>query len=417
MKAAIVSRFSLVFVLLLGGSAVLSAGPNDSLKNAIIAVMDGGARYASNVLLDEHGMARGDYNIVEGKWSPYEPAWHTGQIIYGLVEAYRITGKMEYLQQAQRAGAWWKGLVISDNPKLNGMLRTIHGGGIEKICFTTLCDGANGIFELWRATNDSSYAATATTAGEWALKTMYLPDEGMFYDFVDPATGDVQRTWSDFWPDKKEQILTDVARPNNEGYLYKDMFEFTGNTKYRDVFIRLCESIVKRQGPEGLWMEFTPNNKEAGTFHSRFNLWYAESLLEGFEMTGDKRYLNAALKTLKFYTQFQKKDGTIHYVNYVNGSSIENSPSGSTVAFAGMLWLRLLKSGVGEEFRENIERSFRWVMTNRYAQDHPDRNLAGGFYNVRMSVKKGKQSLVQRDIGTPFGLRFLAEYYRWKLSK
>ncbi|MFZ4621503.1 MAG: hypothetical protein ACOYNS_13160, partial [Bacteroidota bacterium] len=383
----------------------------------IISAMNGGAQYASTVLLDEKGMARGDYNIVEGIWSPYEPAWHTGQIVYGLVEAFRITGKKEYLDNAIHAGKWWNSLVITDNPKLNGMLRTIHGGGIEKICFTTLCDGANGMFELSRVSKNNTFAQAATSAGEWALGTMYLPEEGMFYDFVDPVTGDVQKTWSDFWPEKKLQILTDVARPNNEGYLYKDMYEFTKNEKYKKVFIGLCESLVKRQGPEGLWMEFTPNNKAENRFHPRFNLWYAESLIEGYELTGNKRYLDAAVKTLKFYTKYQKKDGTIYYVNSLDGASVENSPSGSTVSFAGMLWLRLLKLGVGEAFRENVERSFRWVITNRYSADHPDRNLADGFYNVRMSVKKGKQSLVQRDIGTAFGLRFLAAYYRWKFPQ
>ena len=37
-----------------------------------------------------------------------------------------------------------------------------------------------------------------------------------------------------------------------------------------------CGSLVAKQGPEGLWMEFTPNNQAKGSFHPRFNLWYAE---------------------------------------------------------------------------------------------------------------------------------------------
>ncbi|HCV44324.1 MAG TPA: hypothetical protein DGH68_12620 [Bacteroidetes bacterium] len=411
-----------IFVVVLAISLVVTAlsaeksTPDDSLKALIRSALDEGAHYAITVLLDEQGKARGDYSIIEGKWSPYEPAWHTGQLIYGLLEAYKITQNPEYLEHAKGAGNWWVSLAITDHPKLKGMVKTIHGNGIEKICFATMTDGANGIFELWRISEDEKYASVATTAGEWMLQNMYIPEHKLFYDFVDPTTGEVQKTWSDFWPEKKEQVLTDVARPNNEGYLYRDMYEYTRNEKYKRLFLELCDGLVDKQGPEGLWMEFTPNNNSTGSFHPRFNIWYAESLVKGYEMTGNRKYLDAAKKTLAFYTKFQKKDGTIYYDNNIDGTSKENSPSGSTTSFAGIVWIQLLMHGVGDEFKGNIERSFQWVMSNRYAKDHPDANLAGGFYNLRMSIKNGRHRIVQRDIGTAFGLRFLAEYYRYKFT-
>lgn len=389
----------------------------DRERAAIEAAIRCGARYAGATLLDSAGTARGDYNMMEGRWSPYEPAWHTGQIVFGLVEAFRITGDSTFLRHAQRAARWWKSLVITDQPLLNGMLRTIHGAGIEKICFTTLCDGTNGMFELARETGDTALAWTAVRAGRWALRTMYLPSERMFYDFVDPVTGAVQKDRSDFWPEKEHQVLTDVARPNNEGYLYRDMYRFTGDGVYRTVFLDLCDGLVRRQGAEGLWMEFTPNDAASGRFHPRFNLWYAESLLEGYAESQDRRYLEAAKRTLRFYARYQKKDGTIHYVNFTDGTTQENSPSGSTVAFAGLLWLRLLRLGEGEEFRGNIDRSFRWVMANRYPESHPDRSLAGGFMELRMTVRNGKSVLIHRDIATAFGLRFLAAVHRWKYAQ
>jgi rhamnogalacturonyl hydrolase YesR len=332
------------------------------------------------------------------------------------VEAYRITGKKKYLEDAKRAGNWWTGLEIKGHGKLDGMLRAIHGNGIDRIVFSTVSDGSNGIFELWRETREDRYAAVATRAGEWMLNNMYLPIEGMFYDMVDPASGEVEKTFSLFWPERKNQVLNDVARPNNEGYLFRDMYEFTHNEKYKKVFLRLCESLVEKQGPEGLWMDFTPNDKETGMFHPRFNLWYAESLIRGFEMTGDKRYLEAARRTLAFYTRFQKKNGTIYYENFLNGTTNDNSPSGSTVAFAGLLWIQLLKHGAGEEFRDNVEKSFAWIMENRFSPDHPDRNVARAVNNLRSRNKGGKTWFVQRDVGTSFGLRFLAEYYRFRFG-
>jgi hypothetical protein len=192
------------------------------------------------------------------------------------------------------------------------------------------------------------------------------------------------------------------------------MYEYTGNEKYKEVFLNLCRSLVEKQGQEGLWMQFTPNDATKGSFHPRFNLWNAESLIEGFVLTGDKSYLQAALKTLRFYTKYQKKDGTIYYENNLDGSSNQNSVTGSTVAMAGLLWMRLQQLGVGVEFKENIERSARWIIANRFASDHPDKNLAGATMNIRTRTKGGKLYLTQRDLGTSFSLRFLAAYHNFR---
>lgn len=389
----------------------LFAQGNDAAKDQIISAIETGANYAVKVLLDENGKSRCEYSILEGKWQDYEPAWHTGQIIYALTRAYEITKNPQYLEAAKKAGDWWISLEIKDHPKLKGMLRAVHGAGVEYIVFATVSDGTAGLFRLYDLTGDERYARIPTQAGDWMYANMYEPNSRMFYDAVDPETGEVMKEWSPFWEEKQAQTLNDVARPNNEGSLYKDMYEYTKNEKYKKIFIEICESLVEKQGPEGIWMDFTPNNKEEGYFHPRFNIWYAESLLEGYDLTGNRKYLEAALKTARFYTKFQKKDGTFYYRNYLDGSANVYSISGSTTAFAGILWLRLLRYGVGEEFKENIEKSLKWILENQYPADHPDSNLAGGFVEIRSKSPKGKLKVINRDIGTSFCVRFLCDYY------
>ena len=390
-----------------------SFSQSDSLRNEILKVINEAAQYASNVLLDNEGKSRCEYSLTEGEWYPYEEPWHTGQIINALVEAYKITNNKIYLDNAIRAGEWWCSLSIEDHPKLNGMIKAIHGAGIDNIIFATVSDGTPGLFNLYKTTGIKKYAEVPTRAGKWMLENMYVPEYGLFYDAVDHATGEVLKNKSPFWPDKKEQNLFDVARPNNEGSLYRDMYEFTNDETYKKVFIELCNSLVEKQGPEGLWMQFTPNDLETGEIHPRFNLWNAESLLEGYDLTGDKKYLGAAKKTLQFYTTLQKKDGIIYYTNYVDGKFNNNSICGSAVSFAGMLWLRLLNYGVGEEFIPNIEKSLTWVLKNRFPSDHPDKNLQGAMINTKMRTKSGKTLIMQRDIGTAFGIRFLVKYYEY----
>lgn len=388
------------------------------LKQEILQALNELSYSATHVILDESGRSKCDYNVIEGKWYPYEPAWHTGQIINGLVDSYNVTGNTEYIEAAKKAGNWWTSLLIEKHPKLEGMLYAAHGDVVgEILVFATISDGTPGLFNLYKTTGIEKYAAVPTSAGEWMLNRMYLEEEGMFYDSVDPETAEVLKEDSAFDGEEGKVELNKVARPNNEGSIYKDMYEYSGNEKYKEVFINLCESLVEKQDEYGLWMDFGPNHKDEGSFHPRMNLWYAESLIEGYELSGDKKYLEAAKKTLEFYVKFQSGSGAFYYKNYVDGTATDKSSiTGSAVAFIGILGIRLVEHGVGEQFKENIENSYKWVIKNRYSINHPDPNLRGQLVNLRSRHKKGKHWITQRDVGTAFGMRFLAAYYNYKFS-
>jgi rhamnogalacturonyl hydrolase YesR len=394
-----------------------AGGEGTDKEKEILKALHETAGYVNDVLINEEGISRCDYNIPEGKWYDYEPPWHTGQAIYALLEAYRITGEEKYLETAKRAGNWWVSLEIKDHPKLKGMVHSAHGDHAgETIVFATMSDGSAGLYKLFDVTGDKRYGDVTTQAGDWMLRNMCLLEEGVCYDNVDPESGEVMKEYSPFWPDKENQELYDVARPNNEGSLFLDMYEYTGNEEYKAAFIILCNSLVDLQGPEGLWMDFMPNDKESGSVHPRFNLWYAESLIYGYELTGDKRYLEAARKTADAFAEFQDGSGTIYYQNFVDGSRDRSSVCGSAVAFSGILWLRLREHGV-EGYDDDIELSLNWILKNRYAADHADPNLAGAVINTRLRHKKGKLWITQRDVGTTFGTRFLASYYDYTFGE
>lgn len=372
--------------------------------------------YARNVLLDGQGKSRCDYNMVQGKWYPYEEPWHTGQLILGLLQAYETTGDNASLDAARRAGDWWISLEIKDNPKLKGMVGATHGDDIgnSQIVFATVSDGTHGLFELSRVTGDKKYATVAANAIGWMYEHMYDANDGVCYDLADLVTGEVLTQNSPFYKDKPQQTLDDVSRPNTEGSPFKDAYLFTGKKKFLDAQVLLSKSLVGKQSTNGLWMRYMPNHIEESSFHPRFNLWYAESLIETYELTKDSIYLEAAARTLRTYAKAQKADGTIFYDNYTNGRpSDKGSVCGSAVAFAGTLWIRLSKYGY-HEFDDNYERSIKWILKNRYPMDHPDKNLRGGVVNTRLRFKKGRVWLTQRDVGTSFGLRFLADYYKLK---
>ncbi|EKU87807.1 beta-L-arabinofuranosidase domain-containing protein [Bacteroides oleiciplenus] len=412
--------FSLLLISCVCVGCVLNAQVvKQPTKVELIKALDECTSYATKVLLDEEGKSRCDYNVIEGKWYPYEEPWHTGQVILGLLEAYKVTGNKDALAAARRAGDWWISLEIKDNPRFAGMVAATHGDDIgnDQIVFATTSDGTPGIFELSRVTGDQKYAKVATSASKWLLENMYYPEEGVCYDLADLKTGEVLTQNSPFYKNKKDQKLEDVSRPNTEGSPFKDAYEFSKDEKFRDAHILLSNSLIEKQDKDGIWMRYMPNHMEVSSFHPRFNLWYAESLLEAYELTKDKKYLEAAAKTARTYAKAQQKDGTIYYVNYTDGKpSDKGSICGSAVAFAGILWIRLAGYGY-DEFIPYYERSINWVLKNRYAIDHPDPNLRGAVVNTRYRSKKGKVWLTSRDVGTSFGLRFIAAYYQLKYNK
>ena len=390
----------------------LSALGQQPAAEAIETALQQGGHYASQVLLDEEGWSRCDYDWMDGKWHAYETAWHTGQVINGLLHAYEITQDSSLLAAARHAGNWWVTLVIEDDPRMKGYLRAVHGDEVGALInFTTIADGTPGLFKLSRLSGDPRYAEAATRAGQWALEHLYLEEEGLIYDLVDAQTGEIWTDQSPFY--EGELTVHQVARPNNEGFLFKDMYEFTGEERYREVFINLCNSLVEKQHDNGFWMDYHPNSLEKGRMHPRSNIWYAESLIEGYGLTGDRRYLEAAYRTGKAVVDWQKKDGVIYYRNYTDPKRMNRSSiCGSAVSFAGILWLKLREHGYKEEFEKPIQEAARWVMQNRFAADHPDPNLRGAFLETRRRHKNDRTLIRVRDIATSFGLRFLALYYQ-----
>jgi len=319
----------------------------------------------------------------------------------------------------KRQGTWWLSLQIEDHPTMKGMLNAKHGNRLgDLINFTTITDGTNGIFELYRllnAKNDpdaDKYLKVCQTVGDWMISNMYIEKEALFYNILDPKTGNVWRDKSPHHPNVERASLLQVARPNNEGYFFKDLYVETGEKRYRDVFINLCDGLVKRQGNDGLWMDFEPNdlNNRGGKIHPRFNVWYAESLLEGYELTGNEDYLLAAIKTAKKMAKMQQKDGTIYYYNYLDGQYREGSITGSAISFAAILWLKIQNVKGTQIFNKEIERALNWVLVNRFPMDHPDENLKGAFLETRSKKVDGEVVISVRDIATAFGLRFLSLY-------
>lgn len=396
-----------VLLALLAGltlATAVSAQPvaRQEVRDALVEISTAMAEQ----LLDHQGRARGDYYWVDGEWRDYEVAWHTGQIIEGLLAAHSVTGERRFLDRARQAGDWWISLELKDGP-FKGMINAAHGDRLGTLInFTTVSNGTQGLFSLSRATGDPRYADVATRAIIWLARNTRVPGHpGLYYNILDPATGSI---WTDKSPhhDTEKPSITQVARPNIEGSPFLDACAHSKQQWLCTAHIDLARRTAARQSANGFWMEFEPNDAARGTVHPRFNIWNAEAMLRTYRLTGGKALLDAALATARATARLMEADGRFDYEQTISGQRGRNAPTGSATAFAGLLWLDLYQLG-HRDFEPLIHTAARWLIANRFPADHPDPNLRGLVKELRL---KGGQ-VIQRDLGNPFAARFLAAYH------
>lgn len=384
------------------------------------------ATYAGNVLLTDEGRGRADYHMVPGQWVNYEDHWHTGQLIWGLLEAAQVLGRDDLVAKARRGGDWWVSTEFPKDHPLAGLVAAAHGDKLgDLVNWTTIADGTPGLYALSRVTGDPRYADTATRSGRWLWDNTRVPEgtpngDWLFYNIIDPATGMVYRDWDvhtqglprDPERARREAVpVTRLARPNIEGFLFQDMCRYTGEKVWCDRFVAQAYSVMGRQHDSGLWLDFEPNEADGSQVHPRFNVWNAEALLQAYEVSGDRKFLEAAARTARWAQKVMQPDGSLFYRTTVDGQSTRAEVTGSAVAFNGILMLRLKDYGF-DEFAPTIDIFADWLVRNRFAANHPDPNLAGAVVNTRQKITKGTLVMQNRDVGSTFALRFLSLYLR-----
>jgi sucrose-6-phosphate hydrolase SacC (GH32 family) len=414
-------------LLLLAPAAGAGPEPLPSPANVRAAVAAGAAAAVASLRDDGSGalVARCDYHLLRGEWYDYERLWHTAQTIKALVSASALLGnRSDLLAAATRAGRWWRAQRIAAPPALAGLVNSTDVLPAALGCITDACDGtqdlsdvsdsAYGIFALSAATGDPSFADAASASARWQLQHMTVPDApGLFWNVLNKTR-------------RPPAPVTDIAQPFRtqiEGSLFLQAYRHTGDPRLRAAFLAQADATVAHQDAHGLWMLWTPNDNATGQLHPRYNLWYAFSLVDAFEATQNASYLAAAVKTAAFYAaHVQRRDGTIFYMSYVNGSVSQNDLCGSAVGFLLHLAVRLLQvHAVARDpaavaaLQPAVARSVAWLLANQYPTTHPDPNLRGAFLEIGFRHKPWylgphSKAVIHRDLGTSFALPALVAF-------
>jgi hypothetical protein len=84
--------------------------------------------------------------------------------------------------------------------------------------------------------------------------------------------------------------------------------------------------------------------------------------------------------------------------------------SGSAIAFAGILWIEIASRKKNSDYRDNVRQAALWLVNHQFPLDYKIREVRGAFKDLKF--RGGRGVVVNRDLGSSFGVRFLVKYYR-----
>ncbi|KXB05612.1 hypothetical protein AKJ51_04910, partial [candidate division MSBL1 archaeon SCGC-AAA382A20] len=266
--------------------------------------------------------------------------------------------------------------------------------------------GVPGLFYLSDITDEKHYEIAAIDALSWLVDKTYVEGEGVFRSTYDLNSREPE---SDVYGVDGSPLGLE-GRPLAEDAVFYRAYQKTGNDKFLNVFLEVCDRLLKDEDPPGNWIMYPPCVKEKGTIHPRHAYWWGLPLLYAYEHTGAKKYLNCALRAGEWYRNAQRRDGGIFRGTYRDFSTKSFGHSTSGLCCAMLLWMELQKHTSDVSFEEEIELGMDFCEKAQFV-DCEDGNLSGCILEKVLPPDGTDQSPYHiRDLGTIFYIQALSTY-------
>lgn len=332
------------------------------------------------------------------RWKYFAPVWHTGQAVKAFVMLHRVIADEGYLNAALLGGSFIRSNVVTDGADA-GLIMAHEGSPPETLRLPGIPEGLDGIIELAEETGDDAWWNITLDALDWLIRKAYRPDTGTILNWY---TAEAQR----FEP----YTLTPYpdGKPTIDGGVFIKAYQKTGDTKYRDVAIALAERLLADEEPKGNWVCYGPSRTETGVLHPRHAYWYGFPMIAMYDMTGEHRYMDQAVRSAQWYARAMRHDGGLFRGTYVDGSTDSFGHAASGIGCALIMWINLYLRLKDESYLPLIDRGFRFLLTMQ-VHDAQDPNMRGTIIEKIMPPDGTDSSpYLVRDLGTIFFLQAAA---------
>jgi peptidoglycan/xylan/chitin deacetylase (PgdA/CDA1 family) len=237
--------------------------------------------------------------------------WRYEGIISGYLTLYQKTGQATWLDKAETAGKdLAAGLLDSGNFRFSNFELNPYSGGTphEAACDLGLLALAAALKESGRSTWETYFRTAQRNVETFVLNTLWDKPQKYFHNTTDDAT---------FAPNKAGTIV--------EALLFYMKFVEDENI-YADYIAPTLEKMLacQVQAPDhsinGAIEQGILNGARSKRYFPYYIARCIPALVQGYQLTGDARYLHSARSAMEFILRFRLADGSFPAVVYENNT-------------------------------------------------------------------------------------------------
>lgn len=351
---------------------------------------------------DWRGCFRGEYDAGTRSWDIFCPIWHGGQATKALALAYRVLKDEKLLESARLAADFLLRNQIRDaDDKDFGHIRAFEGGS-EGVNTSAILECLDGLFVLSEVCGDNRYRDAAVDALRWTMNTMFVSEEGHFWDDYDVDKGRFRR--ARFSGPHTPQ----PGRPLLDDGVFIKGYTLTGDTAFLNVAVKTAQRLVRDEDPPGNWKLYPPANPVSGTIHPRHAYWWGRPMWMLSQATGDQRYLNVCRRSADWYTKAMRTDGGLFRHTGPNFETPSFGHATSGICGAAVLWHDLIREYGESRWAPYLVKALRFTESVQF-RDSADPNLEGAVLEKILPPRKSdRPPWYLRELGTVFYVQALS---------
>ena len=300
--------------------------------------------------------------------APYKPksmripktmfCWAAKWIIPGLLEDYHRRGDVSSLRSAMMFVQHLIGKQVKEGRGKGAYLSCLHVyADIYTWTWYDIADtgvAASGIVYLYKELKDEEILKSIKLAGEFVL-SWQDPNEG----WIRAWPGDIM-LYGSIQP---YDLLVDS--PWCQAQILPHLYRITKDRKWLDAAIKAAEFTISNvQQEEGgiFWCYDLTKRKPIPQTRTRTEHYVMELLLDLYEITGDDKWLNAAIKEADYCIKTQNSDGSwYHFINTKEGGK-----EGTGSQMIALSLLRVYSHVKDKKYLDAALKALDWVETLQY---------------------------------------------------
>lgn len=347
------------------------------------------------------GAVKGEYSAAKKEWSFFCPVWHTGQAVKSLAEAYKATGEIKFLNAAKSGAAFITANQITNKADPDYGLIMAYEDKNDQVNTSALLECLDGLAVL----DAKHYSENILSAAEWSAQKAWIKGKGLVMDLYDPRT----RTFIE------KPYGGHEGRPLLEDGIFLKAFKMSDKRIFRDAFFEIADRLLQDEYPEGNWVNYTPCNKKTGSIHPRHAYWWGYPMFMAYEESGDRKYLDCALRSCRWYAKAQRVDGGLIRGTYLDFSTDSFGHATSGIASAIAMFCKAIRITKSDEFYQPLAKALSFCMKMQFTNPS-DENLRGAILEKVLPPDGTDNSPYYiRDLGTIFFILGVCEIL--KLNK